>query len=347
MDDIRIRTEGAIGHLILTRCESLNSLTPEMVAALHFGIDCHADDPSVRCIVLTGEGDRGLCAGADIKELHRLGREAPKAALAFWADEYLLNARISHLEKPWVAVMDGICMGGGAGLSMHGSHRIVTEGTRFAMPETLIGYFPDVGATWALPRTPGMLGFWLGLTGQTVGAADVLAAGLADALVPSARIHALLADLAQGRDVDEAIAAHANPVPESALVAQVETIAEALAAPDMPTLIAQLEDEPASFAQETAAILRTRSPTGLTLALHLLQQGARAPDLETCLAREYAGDMLILQQADFYEGIRAAVIDRDRQPRWSPPRIEDVDAAALIGALPQLTSVPHPSSLFT
>lgn len=339
MDDVQITAHGAAGHLRLNRPAALNSLTGAMIESLHLGLDRHLADPSVRCIVLTGAGERGLCAGADIKELHRLGREAADEALAFWAGEYRLNARIRHLEKPWVAIMDGICMGGGAGLSIHGSHRIVTERTRFAMPETGIGYFPDVGATWALPRVPGTLGIWLGLTGQSVEAADVLAAGLADALVPSARIPALLADLTAGRDVDDSIARHSVPPPASALAAQVETVAQALAASDMTRLITRLEGDPAPFAQETAAILRARSPTGLTLALHLMQEGARSPDLETCLDREYAGDALILGQPDFYEGIRAAVIDRDRQPRWSPATLEEVDTSALIGALPKLPSL--------
>lgn len=328
-DEVLVTRQGAVGHLRLNRPAALNSLTAGMIEALHAGLDRHLGDAAVRVIVLSGEGPRGLCAGADIKALAALGRSDPKAALAFWAREYELVTRIAGAAKPWVALMDGICMGGGAGLSMHGSHRVVTERTRFAMPETGIGYFPDVGATWSLPRAPGALGFWIGLTGASVTAADALAAGLADAMVPGEALPALVAALEDGLPPDAAIAAHAVESGPSVLAAQVETIAAAFDAPDMEGIMAALAADDSSFARETRDLLAGRSPTGLTFALHLLRAGARSPDLAACLARELRGDALILDQADFYEGIRAAVIDRDRDPRWNPARLADVDAAAI------------------
>jgi len=332
-DEVLVTRAGAAGHLRLNRPAALNSLTAGMIEALHAGLDRHLADAHVRVIVLSGAGPRGLCAGADIKALHALGRGTPAAALDFWASEYRLVARIARAGKPWLALMDGICMGGGAGLAMHGAHRVVTERTRFAMPETGIGYFPDVGASWTLPRAPGALGLWLGLTGASIGAADVIAAGLADAMVPADALPALVADLESGRAPGAAIAAHAADPGPSALEAKVATIATAFAAPDMAAIMAALAADGSAFARETGDILATRSPTGLVVALHLLRLGAESPDLETCLARELEGDALILRQADFYEGIRAAVIDRDRKPQWHPARLADVDARALLAGI--------------
>lgn len=329
-DEVLVSRTGVVGHLRLNRPAALNSLTAAMIEALHAGLDRHLADASVRVVVLSGAGTRGLCAGADIKALHALGLRAPERALDFWAREYQLVARIAQADKPWVALMNGICMGGGAGLSMHGSHRVVTEATRFAMPETGIGYFPDVGATWTLPRA-GALGMWLGLTGASVGATDVIAAGLADRMVPTGALPALVADLEASRAPDEALAIHAADPGPSDLARKVESIATALAAPNMVGVMEALAEDGSAFARETHDLIATRSPTGLTLALHLLRAGKGSDDLETCLQRELEGDALILQQDDFYEGIRAAVIDRDRQPNWNPARLADVDAEALTG----------------
>ncbi|MBW7920563.1 MAG: enoyl-CoA hydratase/isomerase family protein [Rubellimicrobium sp.] len=330
-DEVLVSRTGAAGHLRLNRPAALNSLTGGMVEALHAGLDRHLADRMVQVIVLSGEGARGLCAGADIKMLADLGFRAPGQALAFWRREYMLVARIAQAAKPWVALMDGICMGGGAGLSMHGAHRVVTERTRFAMPETGIGYFPDVGATWALPRAPGMLGFWIGLTGATISAADVIAAGLADVMVPSASLPALVAALESGQRVADALAAHAVDPGPSALARDVAGIAPALAAPDMAGVMAALDADDSAFARETRDILATRSPASLAFTLHLLRAGAQSPDLAACLARELEADALFLRRADFYEGIRAAVIDRDRNPRWERVAADDLTAESVAG----------------
>lgn len=330
---VLITAEGALGRVHLNRPEALNSLTLEMVGLIDAGLDRLEADPAVRAIALTGAGDRALCAGGDIKMLWSRGRGEPEAAMAFWRAEYRLNARIHRLQKPWLAVMDGICMGGGVGLSVHGRHRIVTERTRFAMPETGIGYFPDVGGTWALARAPRRLGFWIGLTGATVGAADVLAAGLADALVPSGSIPALLADLAAGAAPAAAIARHAAEPGPSGLARQAAVIETAFASEDMAAILDELRAEGSDFAAETLALLAAKSPTSLVLTLHLLHEAAGSPDLETCLDRELAADALILKGHDFYEGVRAAVIDKDRAPGWAPAELRAVDRAALLAGL--------------
>ncbi|WP_062119973.1 enoyl-CoA hydratase/isomerase family protein [Aureimonas sp. AU40] len=332
-------TEGALGRIHLNRPKALNSLTLEMVRLISDGLDALEADGAIRPIALTGEGDRALCAGGDIKMIWSLGRSDPAAAMAFWAAEYRLNARIARLRKPWVALMDGICMGGGVGLSVHGSHRVVTERTRFAMPETRIGYFPDVGGTFALSRARQNLGLWIGLTGATIGAADTIAAGLADAMVPSGRLPALLGDLALGRSADEALAAHAADPGPSELAAHAGLIEAAFGAGRMADGIAVLREEGSDFARATLAHLERGSPTSHVLTLHLLRAAKASPDLETCLDREYAADALMLAGHDFYEGVRAAVIDKDGAPRWSPARLEEVNEAALLAALRPLPSL--------
>ena len=336
---VLIFVEGALGRVHLNRPEVLNSLNLEMVRLIEAGLDRLEADPAVHVIALTGEGDRALCAGGDIKSLWSSGRSEPEKPMSFWAQEYRLDARIHRLSKPWVAVMHGICMGGGVGLSIHGRHRIMTERVKFATPEVTIGYFPDVGATWALSRAPQGLGRWIGLTGATIGAADGIAAGLADAMVPAASIPALLADLASDLAPDAAISAYAADPGPSRLIAHAGLIERAFAGDDMAAIIATLRADGSCFATETLAALARNSPTSLVLALHLLRAAAGSPDLETCLDREFAANALILKGNDFYEGVRAAVIDKDRNPRWQPAELGAVDARALIAGLVPLPSL--------
>ncbi|MCM2477563.1 enoyl-CoA hydratase/isomerase family protein [Rhizobium sp. CG5] len=337
-DTVLTGVDGALGRIHLNRPEALNSLDLDMVRKIAWEIEALESNPSVRVIALTGEG-RALCAGGDIKMIWQTGRTAPEEALAFWAEEYRLNARISHMRKPWLALMDGICMGGGVGLSVHGSHRVVTERTRFAMPETGIGYFPDVGGTWVLARAPQHLGFWIGLTGASIGAADTIAAGLADVMVPSDVLPALLSDIASGRSVDTAIAAHRVDPGVSTLKENAALIDSVFAMRDMAGVFKALRAVGSDFAAMTVAHLEGKSPTSLVLTLHLLREAQRSASLEACLDREYAADAAILHGHDFYEGVRAAVIDKDRNPAWSPARLEEVDQQALLAAIKPLPSL--------
>jgi enoyl-CoA hydratase len=194
-----VQAEGTLGRIRLNRPKALNSLTLEMVRQIAEALDHFEKDPRIAAVLVTGEGDRGLCAGGDVRAIYESGRSDASLALAFWREEYTLNSRIAHFGKPYIAVMDGLTMGGGIGLSAHGSIRVVTERTRLAMPETGIGYFPDVGATWLLSHAPGESGTYLGLTGEPIGAADAIFSGLADLCVPSANIAALVSALATSR----------------------------------------------------------------------------------------------------------------------------------------------------
>ncbi|MGP4727525.1 enoyl-CoA hydratase/isomerase family protein [Agrobacterium deltaense] len=352
MDDIIVTTgelvlsqvDGALGHIHLNRPRALNSLNPEMVQKIAEDVDALESNPSVKTLAITGEG-RGLCAGGDIKLVWKLGQTDPEAALAFWADEYRLNARIASARKPWLAIMDGICMGGGAGLSVHGSHRVVTERTQFAMPETGIGFFPDVGMTWALGRAKKHLGFWIGLTGSTITPADTIAAGLADAMIPSASIPELLDELAAGRKVDDILATLRIDPGVSRLDEHSDLVDKVFSADTVEKILAALETSPSEFGRETFDRLSQLSPTSLVITLELLRAATSSESLEECLAREYTACSITLQQRDFYEGIRAAVIDKDRDPTWFPKRLIDVDKAAIHEAMRSRSStVPRAHS---
>ncbi|UXT52010.1 enoyl-CoA hydratase/isomerase family protein [Agrobacterium tumefaciens] len=322
-----VEKAGAAGIIRLNRPKAINSLTLPMVRALFQTLQRFEDDPDISCVVLTGEGERGLCAGGDVRIIHDLGKAGDPQVLEFWREEFPLNYRIARFGKPYVALMDGIVMGGGVGISAHGSHRIVTERTRLAMPETGIGYFPDVGGSWLLPRAPGECGTWLGLTGNTVTAADAIHAGFADYYIGSDRLDALVRDLSQAADteaVEAAIAAHAKEAGKGVLAANRDVIDATFRFDTVEEIFAALSARDDVFSKDTLEVLNRRSPTSLKLTLKLLRLGRESASLIECLEREFAAGTEILRQHDFYEGVRAALVDKDRNPRWRPARLEEV-----------------------
>jgi enoyl-CoA hydratase len=334
-DEVIIDHRGSAGVIRLNRPKALNSLTLPMVRAIAAALEVFAEDREVASVILAGEGERGFCAGGDIRALHQSGRTGDDDATSFWREEFRLNHAIAHFPKPIVALMDGITMGGGVGLSAHASHRVVTERTRLAMPETGIGYFPDVGATWLLPRTPGETGTWMGLSGLDIGAADAIHANLADHCVVSADLPALvgaiagLSPRASAADVHAAIAAIAQAPSEGRLAANGEIIDRAFVHDTVENILQALAAEPGDFAAESRRIIKARSPTSLKLTLRLLRAGRRSANLAECLERELGACLQILHNPDFYEGIRAAVIDKDRNPHWSPATLAEVDDAEI------------------
>ena len=321
--EVVVERNGAIGRLRLNRPRALNSLNQPMIRAIAAALTEFERDPAIAAVLVTGEGERGLCAGGDIRMIYESGRERPHEGAQFWREEFIVNSRISAYGKPYIAIMDGIVMGGGVGISAHGSHRIVTERTRFAMPETGIGYFTDVGATWLLPRAPGEFGTYLGLTGRDVSAAAAIYARLADSFVPSEKIDELIASLvglpssASAEDVSAAIRAVSGEAPASALLEHVGLIDRCFAFDTVEEILSALEGDGSDFARETLALLKTRSAISLKLTLSLLRAGRESATLNDCLEREYAGCVAMLSNPDFYEGVRAAVIDKDRNPKWS------------------------------
>lgn len=321
--EVIVERDGAIGRLRLNRPRALNSLNLPMIRAIDEALTGFGRDPSIAAVLITGEGERGLCAGGDIRMIYESGRERPEEGAQFWREEFIVNSRISAYAKPYIAIMDGIVMGGGVGISAHGSHRIVTEGTRLAMPETGIGYFTDVGATWLLPRAPGEFGTYLGLTGRDIGAAAAIHARLADSFVSWEKIDALVASLgrlpatAKAEDFSAAIGALSSEPPASALLEHTALIDRCFAFDTVEEILKALEKDGSDFARETLQLLKSRSGISLKLTLKLLRAGRASATLNECLEREYAACVAMLSNPDFYEGVRAAVIDKDRNPKWS------------------------------
>ncbi|MBL0373606.1 enoyl-CoA hydratase/isomerase family protein [Rhizobium sp. KVB221] len=330
--EILISRSGSSGHIRLNRPKALNSLTLAMVRDIDAALDAFAADPEIAVVVLTGEGERGLCAGGDIRAIHQSGKEGSMLAEQFWREEYRLNARIAWFPKPYVAIMDGIVMGGGVGLSSHASHRVVTDRTRLAMPETGIGFFPDVGASWLLSRPGSEWGTYLGLTGTQIGAADAIAAGLADWNVNHDRLEELLQQLSQlpagsaVEAVDAAIDRFSEQQPLGATGEMTDTIERAFSHATIEEILAALEAYGSTFAAATRALLLTKSPVSLKVTLKMLLLGRASATLEECLAREFAATPAVLTSHDFYEGVRAAVIDKDRNPHWRPATLAEADA---------------------
>ncbi|MFF2568838.1 enoyl-CoA hydratase/isomerase family protein [Streptomyces sp. NPDC058084] len=328
--EVLVHTEGRAGFLTLNRPRAINALTHGMVRRIDEALTAWEHDPAVTTVVLRGAGERGLCAGGDIRAIHDDARVGGTATVGFWRDEYRLNARVARYPKPYVAFMDGIVMGGGVGVSAHGSVRIVTERSRVAMPETGIGFVPDVGGTHLLSRAPGELGTHLALTGTPAGAADAILAGLADHFVPAADLPALAAALTT-EPATEAVARFARPAPEGDLAARRAWIDACYAAGTVEGIVERLTDSGVPEAKETATVLLTRSPTALKATLYAVRRARAQDSLEETLNMEFRLSCAALASPDLVEGIRAQVVDKDRNPRWTPPTLAQVTEQATEG----------------
>ncbi|KQX67438.1 enoyl-CoA hydratase/isomerase family protein [Streptomyces sp. Root1310] len=324
-DPVLLHTAGRAAHITLNRPRAINALNHAMVRRVDGALTAWERDPDVETVVISGAGERGLCAGGDIRAVHDDARDGTASA-AFWRDEYHLNARIARYPKPYVALMDGIVMGGGVGVSAHGSVRVVTERSRIAMPETGIGFVPDVGGTHLLARAPGELGTHLALTGAQIGAGDAMECGLADHYVPSASLRQLADDLA-ALPVREALDRHVQPVPAGELADRRAWIDSCYAADSVEEIVRRLFAHGDPAAKEAAETLLTRSPTSLKVTLAALRRARRLDSLERVLEQEYRVSCAALSTPDLVEGIRAQVIDKDRDPRWSPATLAGVTAA--------------------
>ncbi|GAA3871638.1 enoyl-CoA hydratase/isomerase family protein [Streptomyces sedi] len=332
--EVLLTRRGRLGLVTLNRPRALNALNHAMVRRLTAALEAWAGDPEVAMVAITGAGERGLCAGGDIRAIHRDATsgavDAGAASAAFWRDEYRLNALIARFPKPYVALMDGIVMGGGVGVSAHGDVRVVTERSRVAMPETGIGFTPDVGGTWLLAHAPGELGTHLALTGGEMTAGDALHCGFADHHVPSSALPALLADLADLAETpaERAVAAHATPAAPGALPEARAWIDACYAADDVAEIVARLRDRPEEAALRAASVLETRSPTSLKVTLGAVRRVRRLGlSLERALEAEYHVSRALLASPDLAEGVRAQVVDKDRSPRWRPATLDEVTEA--------------------
>ncbi|WP_029031290.1 enoyl-CoA hydratase/isomerase family protein [Salinarimonas rosea] len=330
--DALCRIDGAAGVITLNRPRALNALTLDAVRAMRAALDAWVHDPAVTRVIIEGAGEKAFCAGGDIRRLVEAGKAGRREeAHAFWREEYELNALIQAFPKPYVALIDGIVMGGGVGVSLHGSHRVAGERYLFAMPEVGIGFFPDVGASHVLPRLPGRTGLWLALTGSRIGPADALAMGLATHSVESAAMPAIRAGLIAGEDPDALLERHRRDPGPAPIEAKAATIDACFAEGSVEAIHAALERMAAggdSPAVEIRDALATKSPTSLKLTFEQMRRGADLPFAEA-MRMEYRIVSRILDGHDFYEGVRAVLVDKDHAPRWSPPRLEDVTPEAI------------------
>jgi enoyl-CoA hydratase len=318
--------EGRAGRIRLNRPKALNALDLEMVKLIREALAAFGTDPLVQVILLDAP-ERGFCAGGDIRMLRAGSLAGDVAAVReFFTLEYAMNLEISDLRKPFVSLIDGVCMGGGIGISVHGSHRIASEKAVFAMPETAIALFPDVGATYALPRLPGELGMYLGLTGARLAGPDAVHAGLATHFVPSAKLGELAAAIVQ--DGVAVISEYAEAFPAFSLAAQRRVIDEAFSAESVREILLRLEADGSEFALATLDSLREHSPSAVCWSFEILRRGATR-NLKQCLAGELALVMQVAMGAEFLEGVRAMVVDKDKSPKWQPSSIEEVDPDAI------------------
>jgi enoyl-CoA hydratase len=324
---IILRRDRRVGHILLNRPKALNALDLEMIRTCDSILRQWRDDPHVHAVVIEGAGERAFCAGGDIIALRDAQVTGNRAtADAFFTEEYALNLLIATYPKPYIALIDGICMGGGIGMSVHGPYRVATEHAGFGMPETAIGFFPDIGATYLLPRLRGHLGAYLGLTGLRISGADAVHAGLATHLVPRAKLPALSEALAQ--DGPSVLADFAEALPPFSLADHLAAIERCFTAETVPDIIAHLEQEDADWAKAALKAMRTVSPSALFWTLRALREGAEM-NLPEALDAEFRLTKTTMAHPDFAEGVRAMVIDKDRKPAWQPARIEDVDPAAI------------------
>ena len=324
---------GCFGVLTLDRPKALNALDPAMIDAMTDCLRLWASDPGVKAVIVRARPDaRAFCAGGDIRLVYERGRAGDVTVLDFFRQEYRLNHLIHHYPKPYFALIDGIVMGGGAGISMHGDYRIVTEKTVFAMPETAIGFVPDVGSSWFLNRCPGVFGLYLAMTGDRIGAGDLCHAGLATHYVPSENLPDLFAALIadDGHDWDLVLAESSAPFPAPLLLDGAAGWSACFEAPTAAAVMAEcLRTESANRA---ADLLRLRAPISLVASFYLMTQ-MRDQSIETCLEEEFKIVQGLLKNKDFYEGVRAVLIDKDQNPAWQDRDLSTIDSGRLASIL--------------
>ncbi|WP_142846877.1 enoyl-CoA hydratase/isomerase family protein [Telmatospirillum sp. J64-1] len=333
--DIFFETGGGVGRITLNRPKVLNALSFAQVEAMLAKLREWAKEPSIRAVVIAATGEKAFCAGGDIRAMYEAGKAGNLQFLTdFYGTEYQLNRLIKTYPKPYVALMDGIVMGGGAGISIHGSHRVVTERTLFAMPETSIGFFPDVGGTYFLSRCPGAVGTYLALTSARLKAADLLHLGLATHFVPAARMEELAEALSVADDItqEQAFSAFSCMIEmyqeeapgEAEMILHRAAIDRCFAKRTVPEIIAALKEEKSAWAEETLAQLAQKSPTSLMVTLRQMQAGAMI-DFDKAMILEYRLSQRFMRGHDFYEGVRALLVDKDHAPRWQPASLEEID----------------------
>ncbi len=328
---ILVRRDGRIGRITLNRPRALNALDLPMIRTMTTALADWQDDPAIHGVVVDGADGKAFCAGGDIRDVRQDSLDGRHDRIeAFFAEEYALNRLIAEYRKPYIALVDGFCLGGGIGISVHGTCRIASEYAAFAMPETAIALFPDVGATFLLPRLPGAIGMWMALTGARLSGADAVQAGLATHYVPRARFAALSAALAA--DGPGALGRFTEAAPDGDLARHRAEIDTCFGADSVSEIVSRLQADDSAWAQEQLQILRTMSPSSVLWSFAIVRAGATRT-LAQCLDAELRLTRQVTRHPDFIEGVRAMLVDKDRAPRWLPARLEDVDPAAIAAML--------------
>ncbi len=337
-DTVHTRIDGALGVLTVNRPQALNALDAPMISAMQEALDQWAVDQDVRAVWVEGAGDKGLCAGGDVRAVREvIGAGEIERGMEFFAHEYHLNATVAEYAKPYVAWMDGLVMGGGIGISAHASHRLVTEHSLLATPETIIGFFPDVGALWLLSRAPGEVGTHLALTGSTFSGADAVAIGLADHLVRASAKTDIFEALSTAATSEADLRVWAPPADtqlddtDSHLLTQREWIDECYAGADAHTIIEKLRASQRPEAEDAAALIAGRSPHSVALTLEALRRAASL-SLTEVLQQDLALARTCVSHPDFAEGVRAQLVDKDRSPSWADRDVTQIDRETLLAA---------------
>lgn len=334
-DSVLTRSEGGVGYITLNRPDALHALNLDMCETILAALRVWAQDPSVHIVVVDhADGSRGFCAGGDIAMLRESGMGDGREARAFFAEEYRMNVAIKTFPKPYLALIDGVTMGGGVGLSVHGTHRVATERTLFAMPETGIGLFPDVGGGWFLPRLRGELGTWLALTGARLKGADVAAARVATHFLPSELIPNLKAQIAEAdfsagpaEMLGEILSRLTHAVPAGSFETHMDAINACFAGDSAEAMVAALQADGSDWALKQAETIATKSPETVKVALRQVRDGGKCETFEDNMRMEYRIGWRKVQSADFLEGVRAVIIDKDHAPKWAPETLAGVSDA--------------------
>lgn len=329
-DGVLIDVESGVAVVTLNRPAAMNALTLSMIETLSANLRAWAGDAAIAAVIVRGAGDRAFCAGGDIRALYDAHNDGGPLTETFFRTEYQLNRLIYHYPKPYIALIDGVVMGGGVGVSVHGRHRVLCEKTLFAMPETGIGMFPDVGGSFFLPRLPGELGMFLGLTGHRLRAADCIYAGIGDCYIPISRHEDLIAALRTGGDIPATLSDMSEDAGEAPLLALRELIDRCFSTGSVPAIERALENDDAEGAADMLGAMRGKSPISQMITYRQLRAGAGL-DFDDCMVMEYRLSQHVMAGHDFAEGVRAIIIDKDNTPDWRPGSLSQISADMVEG----------------